>query len=184
MICLRGQQGLRLLVFLEPLEHRGGLCLIFQRWRSLLLALEGKPFSVSVWLSFLLQILPEIFTGKIGTGLIVYLFIGGSSSFYFHLVWFEAFYSMETSSCITKLIEVDYAQKHEVAKTSYIWILNFVIKIYCSAGIGVLNTARKTMARMLGNTETAFESAQSQFWVVDAQVCYGNLGSSWEVFYQ
>ncbi|KAF3562706.1 hypothetical protein DY000_02011870 [Brassica cretica] len=38
-----------------------------------------------------------------------------------------------------------------------------------SAGIGVLNTARKTMARMLGNTETAFESAQSQFWVVDAQ---------------
>lgn len=26
------------------------------------------------------------------------------------------------------------------------------------------------MARMLGNTETAFDSAQSQFWVVDAQV--------------
>ncbi|XP_010488849.1 PREDICTED: NAD-dependent malic enzyme 1, mitochondrial [Camelina sativa] len=38
-----------------------------------------------------------------------------------------------------------------------------------SAGIGVLNAARKTMARMLGNTETAFDSAQSQFWVVDAQ---------------
>lgn len=34
------------------------------------------------------------------------------------------------------------------------------------------------MARMLGNTETAFESAQSQFWVVDAQVCNRNLGSS------
>ncbi|XP_010551124.1 PREDICTED: NAD-dependent malic enzyme 1, mitochondrial [Tarenaya hassleriana] len=38
-----------------------------------------------------------------------------------------------------------------------------------SAGIGVLNAARKTMARMLGNTETAFDSARSQFWVVDAQ---------------
>ncbi|GAA0153127.1 oxidoreductase [Lithospermum erythrorhizon] len=37
-----------------------------------------------------------------------------------------------------------------------------------SAGIGVLNAARKTMARMLGNTEVAFESARSQFWVVDA----------------
>lgn len=37
-----------------------------------------------------------------------------------------------------------------------------------SAGIGVLNAARKTMARMLGNTEIAFESARSQFWVVDA----------------
>nr|XP_009619220.1 NAD-dependent malic enzyme 62 kDa isoform, mitochondrial-like [Nicotiana tomentosiformis]XP_016491294.1 PREDICTED: NAD-dependent malic enzyme 62 kDa isoform, mitochondrial-like [Nicotiana tabacum] len=38
-----------------------------------------------------------------------------------------------------------------------------------SAGIGVLNAARKTMARMLGNTEIAFESARSQFWVVDAK---------------
>lgn len=38
-----------------------------------------------------------------------------------------------------------------------------------SAGIGVLNAARKTMARMLGNTETAFASASSQFWVVDAK---------------
>ncbi|KAK4729426.1 hypothetical protein R3W88_022414 [Solanum pinnatisectum] len=38
-----------------------------------------------------------------------------------------------------------------------------------SAGIGVLNAARKTMARMLGNTELAFESARSQFWVVDAK---------------
>ncbi|KAL7125976.1 hypothetical protein ABFS83_14G153700 [Erythranthe nasuta] len=37
-----------------------------------------------------------------------------------------------------------------------------------SAGIGVLNAARKTMARMLGDTEIAFESAGSQFWVVDA----------------
>lgn len=38
-----------------------------------------------------------------------------------------------------------------------------------SAGIGVLNAARKTMARMLGNNEAAFESAKSQFWVVDAK---------------
>ncbi|KAE9611187.1 hypothetical protein Lal_00012092 [Lupinus albus] len=38
-----------------------------------------------------------------------------------------------------------------------------------SAGIGVLNAARKTMARMLGNNEAAFNSAKSQFWVVDAQ---------------
>ncbi|KAI4353068.1 hypothetical protein L6164_002045 [Bauhinia variegata] len=38
-----------------------------------------------------------------------------------------------------------------------------------SAGIGVLNAARKTMARMLGNNERAFESAKSQFWVVDAK---------------
>ncbi|KAM0935470.1 putative malate dehydrogenase (decarboxylating) [Dioscorea sansibarensis] len=37
-----------------------------------------------------------------------------------------------------------------------------------SAGIGVVNAARKTMARMLGNNESAFESARSQFWVVDA----------------
>ncbi|KAI4370855.1 hypothetical protein MLD38_019156 [Melastoma candidum] len=37
-----------------------------------------------------------------------------------------------------------------------------------SAGIGVLNAARKTMARMLGDTETAFDSASSQFWVIDA----------------
>ncbi|KAJ8642747.1 hypothetical protein MRB53_004495 [Persea americana] len=37
-----------------------------------------------------------------------------------------------------------------------------------SAGIGVLNAARTTMARMLGNNEAAFESARSQFWVVDA----------------
>jgi len=39
-----------------------------------------------------------------------------------------------------------------------------------SAGVGVLNAARKTMARMLGNTESAFESASRQFWVVDAKV--------------
>lgn len=40
----------------------------------------------------------------------------------------------------------------------------------CSAGIGVLNAARKTMSRMLGDTDIAFESARSQFWVVDANV--------------
>ncbi|KAK9748601.1 hypothetical protein RND81_02G069200 [Saponaria officinalis] len=38
-----------------------------------------------------------------------------------------------------------------------------------SAGIGVLNAARKTMARMLGNNKSAFESAGRQFWVVDAR---------------
>ncbi|GMH22352.1 hypothetical protein Nepgr_024195 [Nepenthes gracilis] len=38
-----------------------------------------------------------------------------------------------------------------------------------SAGIGVLNAARKTMARMLGNNKSAYESARSQFWVVDAK---------------
>lgn len=38
-----------------------------------------------------------------------------------------------------------------------------------SAGIGVVNAARKTMARMLGNNESAYESARSQFWVVDAK---------------
>ncbi|KAL7203973.1 hypothetical protein ACSBR2_017103 [Camellia fascicularis] len=38
-----------------------------------------------------------------------------------------------------------------------------------SAGIGVLNAARKTMARMLGNNKSAFDSARSQFWVVDAK---------------
>ncbi|XP_077235215.1 NAD-dependent malic enzyme 1 [Tasmannia lanceolata] len=37
-----------------------------------------------------------------------------------------------------------------------------------SAGIGVANAARKTMSRMLGNNESAFESARNQFWVVDA----------------
>ncbi|KAJ4952198.1 hypothetical protein NE237_029030 [Protea cynaroides] len=38
-----------------------------------------------------------------------------------------------------------------------------------SAGLGVVNAARKTMKRMLGNNESAFESARSQFWVVDAK---------------
>lgn len=38
-----------------------------------------------------------------------------------------------------------------------------------SAGLGVVNAARKTMARMLGNNESAFESAASQFWMVDAK---------------
>ncbi|KAF6170155.1 hypothetical protein GIB67_038688 [Kingdonia uniflora] len=37
-----------------------------------------------------------------------------------------------------------------------------------SAGIGVVNAARKTMARISGNNESALESAKSQFWVVDA----------------
>ncbi|RLN04691.1 hypothetical protein C2845_PM13G23460 [Panicum miliaceum] len=37
-----------------------------------------------------------------------------------------------------------------------------------SAGIGVVNAASRTMARMLGNNEVAFESASSQFWIVDA----------------
>ena len=46
----------------------------------------------------------------------------------------------------------------------------FIYFTACSAGIGVLNTARKTMARMLGNNEHAFDSAQRQFWVVDAEV--------------
>ncbi|CAO2835210.1 unnamed protein product [Amaranthus hypochondriacus] len=36
-----------------------------------------------------------------------------------------------------------------------------------SSGVGVLNAARKTMARMLGNDESAFDRARSQFWVVD-----------------
>eukprot|EP00252_Welwitschia_mirabilis_P010939 TRINITY_DN24647_c0_g1_i1.p1 TRINITY_DN24647_c0_g1~~TRINITY_DN24647_c0_g1_i1.p1 ORF type:complete len:615 (+),score=127.24 TRINITY_DN24647_c0_g1_i1:95-1939(+) len=38
-----------------------------------------------------------------------------------------------------------------------------------SAGIGVLNAARKSMARLLGGTESAWESARYQFWVVDAK---------------
>lgn len=46
-----------------------------------------------------------------------------------------------------------------------------LVPLFYSAGIGVLNAARKTMARLLGNTESAFESARSQFWVVDAMVC-------------
>ncbi|XP_078148230.1 NAD-dependent malic enzyme 1 [Carex rostrata] len=37
-----------------------------------------------------------------------------------------------------------------------------------SAGIGVVDAVSKTMARMLGNTESAFQSARSQFWLVDA----------------
>ncbi|XP_057979078.1 NAD-dependent malic enzyme 62 kDa isoform, mitochondrial [Malania oleifera] len=38
-----------------------------------------------------------------------------------------------------------------------------------SAGIGVLNAARKTMSRMIGNNEPAYDSARSQFWLVDAK---------------
>uniref|UniRef100_A0A0E0AK58 Malic enzyme n=1 Tax=Oryza glumipatula TaxID=40148 RepID=A0A0E0AK58_9ORYZ len=41
-------------------------------------------------------------------------------------------------------------------------------KTYRIAGIGVVNAASRTMARMLGNNEVAFESARSQFWIVDA----------------
>ena len=50
--------------------------------------------------------------------------------------------------------------------------INSLLNFFCyfSAGIGVLNAARKTMARMLGNNESAFDSAGSQFWVVDAKV--------------
>ncbi|KVH89261.1 Malic enzyme, NAD-binding, partial [Cynara cardunculus var. scolymus] len=44
---------------------------------------------------------------------------------------------------------------------------NIVVVGAGSAGIGVLKAARRTMARMLGNNEDAFESARSQFWVVD-----------------
>lgn len=57
-------------------------------------------------------------------------------------------------------------------KDSFAACVTQVIKssCWCSAGIGVLNAARKTMARMLGNNETAFDSASSQFWVVDAKV--------------
>lgn len=47
--------------------------------------------------------------------------------------------------------------------------LRIVVAGAGSAGVGVLNAARKTMARMLGNTESAFESASRQFWVVDAK---------------
>lgn len=47
--------------------------------------------------------------------------------------------------------------------------LKIVVAGAGSAGVGVLNAARKTMARMLGNTESAFESASRQFWVVDAK---------------
>ncbi|PON95362.1 Malic oxidoreductase [Trema orientale] len=50
-----------------------------------------------------------------------------------------------------------------------------------SAGIGVLNAARKTMARMLGNNESAFESALRQFWVVDANMSL--TSNSLELYY-
>lgn len=35
------------------------------------------------------------------------------------------------------------------------------------------------MARMLGNTEIAFESARSQFWVVDAKVSISSYFPLW-----
>lgn len=53
-----------------------------------------------------------------------------------------------------------------------------------SAGIGVLNAARTTMARMLGNNEAAFESARSQFWVVDAMVSKRKTLQFLEVIFQ
>ncbi|KAI3495097.1 hypothetical protein L1887_37253 [Cichorium endivia] len=45
---------------------------------------------------------------------------------------------------------------------------NIVVAGAGSAGVGVLKAARRTMARMLGNSKAAFDSARSQFWVVDA----------------
>jgi len=53
---------------------------------------------------------------------------------------------------------------------SYSPLLVYLIFCNCSAGIGVLKAARRTMARTLGNNEDAFESARSQFWVVDVNV--------------
>jgi hypothetical protein len=48
---------------------------------------------------------------------------------------------------------------------------NYLIAFHFnSAGIGVVNAASRTMARMLGNNKVAFESARSQFWIVDANV--------------
>ncbi|KAI3693850.1 hypothetical protein L1987_76804 [Smallanthus sonchifolius] len=44
---------------------------------------------------------------------------------------------------------------------------NIVVAGAGNAGVGVLKAARRTMARMLGNNKDAFESARSQFWVVD-----------------
>jgi hypothetical protein len=35
-----------------------------------------------------------------------------------------------------------------------------------------VNAASRTMARMLGNNDVAFESARSQFWIVDAHVSW------------
>lgn len=52
------------------------------------------------------------------------------------------------------------------------FFVEFLYCCCCSAGIGVLNAARKTMARMLGNNESAFDSALRQFWVVDANVSH------------
>ncbi|KAL4562908.1 hypothetical protein LXL04_026939 [Taraxacum kok-saghyz] len=45
---------------------------------------------------------------------------------------------------------------------------NIVVAGAGSAGVGVLKAARRTMARMLGNSKAAYDSARSQYWVVDA----------------
>nr|GEU97438.1 NAD-dependent malic enzyme 62 kDa isoform, mitochondrial [Tanacetum cinerariifolium] len=45
---------------------------------------------------------------------------------------------------------------------------NIVVAGAGSAGVGVLRAARRTMARMLGDSQAAYESARSQFWVLDA----------------
>jgi hypothetical protein len=39
--------------------------------------------------------------------------------------------------------------------------------LWYSAGIGVITAARKTMARMLGGTDSALSAASKQFWLVD-----------------
>lgn len=72
-----------------------------------------------------------------------------------------------------KIFSVIYLNPFHVGQSySRLLLLIWLYLYYCSAGIGVLNAARKTMARMLGNNEVAFESAKSQFWVVDAKVLY------------
>ncbi|XP_076956234.1 NAD-dependent malic enzyme, mitochondrial-like [Bidens hawaiensis] len=44
---------------------------------------------------------------------------------------------------------------------------NIVVAGAGSEGLGLLKAARRTMARISGNNKHAFESARSQFWVVD-----------------
>ncbi|CAH1439550.1 unnamed protein product [Lactuca virosa] len=44
---------------------------------------------------------------------------------------------------------------------------NIVVAGAGSAGVGVVKAARRTMARMLGDSKAAYDSARSQFWVVD-----------------
>ena len=40
----------------------------------------------------------------------------------------------------------------------------------CSAGLGVLKTAKHAMARMLGGTDKAHSEASQNFWVIDKMV--------------